>query len=378
VASTVAKQTVRVSETATPPVAVSRTPALLADSMARLAVADVPTEEGTPTNDDIGPADPSRVADQGGNRAAASGAHATSPAATHDRAASSKVVYASAFAAAERPGSEPGGETGSGGVPVSRAEAVMGHPSIGSGHGLRSPRALGLDFMSPDGLESQGGMIARAVLGNQFAGGLQLSGGEAMVSAAFQGAAWARMTGAGAPEAAALGPGMPGVYLTSTSSTGDNETQNAFDAMLASFLIANRLSLYPSPEVEPATLLLVESEEETRDAMTVMLFKEGYQVLAVATGRDAWNVLRSPFSPIDGVLLDVHLPDIDGVQLVQRLREVYPTLPVFTWGNGSEPGKAAQLVKLGVQHLTRMRAAELGQLIDTVRAFLRGGGTIEP
>jgi CheY-like chemotaxis protein len=382
-----------VSETATRPVAVSRMPALLADSMARLrmtaltslsgiahdpgglAVADGPTDEGAPTNDDIGPADPNRVADQGGKSASASEPHATSPAATHERAAPSKVVYASAFPTAERLGSDPGGESGSGGgVPVSRAEAVMGHRSLGSGHGLRSPRALALDLMSQEG---QGEMIARAVQGNPFGGGLQLLAGEAMVTAAFADAAWAPMTGAGVPEAAALAPGMPGVYLTSTSSAGDNETQNALDAMLASLLIANRLSLYPSPEVEPATLLLVESEEETRDAMTVMLFKEGYQVLAVATGRDAWNVLRSPFSPIDGVLLDVHLPDIDGVQLVQRLREIYPTLPVFTWGNGSEPGKAAQLVKLGVQHLTRMRAAELGQLIQTVRAFLRGG-TIEP
>jgi CheY-like chemotaxis protein len=131
------------------------------------------------------------------------------------------------------------------------------------------------------------------------------------------------------------------------------------------------LALHLGPQAEPPTLLRVESDEATRDAMTMMLFAEGYQVVAVATGRDAWNVLRAPFTPIDIMLLDVHLPDISGLHLVQRLRPTYPRLPVFAWMLGSEPAVAAQLDELGVFHFLRGQSAESTELVETVRAYLR-------
>jgi CheY-like chemotaxis protein len=274
----------------------------------------------------------------------------------------------------------PGAELASGGVSFSRAEAAVSSQTFAgtaAGRGFLSPRALALGPMGESARAGPAEMTASA-RGDYFVGNLPVTGSEESAAAAFAYAGWVRLaTGAPASEEAALAPGLGGMYLTSSSGTADNDTRDAFEAMLVSLLIANPLSLYPSPEKEPETLLLVESDEETRDAMTVMLFKEGYQVLAVATGRDAWNVLRSPFAPIDQVLLDVHLPDIDGVQLVQRLRETYPTLPVFTWGYGSASGEAAQLVELGVPYCPGGQAAELGQLIETVRTFLRGGFTGE-
>lgn len=132
------------------------------------------------------------------------------------------------------------------------------------------------------------------------------------------------------------------------------------------------MTLHLGTQAERPTLLLVESDESTRDAMTLMLFGEGYQVVAAATGRDAWHVLRNPFTPIDMMLLDVHLPDVGGLQLVQRLRELYPALPVFAWMHGPEPAGAAQLRRLGVHAYARGDSTELTDLVETVRAFLRG------
>jgi CheY-like chemotaxis protein len=183
--------------------------------------------------------------------------------------------------------------------------------------------------------------------------------------------AWVPGAGA-APEAHGLGGGR----LSGTGDKADNEALDAGYGALLSLLIANPLTLYPGPEAEPPTLLLVESDEEARDAMTVMLFQEGYQVTAVGTGRDAWNVLRAPFAPVDGVLLDVHLPDISGVQLCQRLRGAYPNLPVFAWLHGLGQAEAAQLAQMGVPHCAT-RSAELAELLGTVRAFLRGGTSPE-
>jgi DNA-binding response OmpR family regulator len=130
-------------------------------------------------------------------------------------------------------------------------------------------------------------------------------------------------------------------------------------------------------QAERRTLLLVESDGDTRDAMTMMLFTEGYQVVAVPTGRDAWKVLRYPFTPIDGMLLDVHLPDVSGIQLVRRLRETYPTLPVFAWMYRAEPAEAAQLGQFGVHQHTCDPSAETAELVEAVRSFLRGASPPE-
>jgi DNA-binding response OmpR family regulator len=138
------------------------------------------------------------------------------------------------------------------------------------------------------------------------------------------------------------------------------------------FVLAGSLIRDNGWQAERPALLLVESDEKTRDTMTAMLFAEGYHVVAVASGRDAWNVLRSPFAPIDMMLLDVHLPDISGLHLVQRLRQNYPTLPVFAWMYGSEPAEVAHLGQLGVYHYTPERAPEVAELLESVRDFLRG------
>jgi CheY-like chemotaxis protein len=157
----------------------------------------------------------------------------------------------------------------------------------------------------------------------------------------------------------------------SAANSGTQPLETTSGATLG-FMLAGALTIHLGSQAERPTLLLVVSDEDTRDSMTVMLFAEGYQVVAVANGRDAWNVLRSPFAPINMMLLDVHLPDISGVHLVQRLRQNYPRLPVFAWMNGSEPAEVARLGELGVHHYRLAQAAEFSELVESVRAFLRG------
>jgi CheY-like chemotaxis protein len=162
----------------------------------------------------------------------------------------------------------------------------------------------------------------------------------------------------------------PGDDRFAGSNPGSEPLETASKVTLEFMLAGLALSL--GSQVERPTLLLVESDEGTRDTLTVMLFAEGYEVVAVANGRDAWNVLRSPFAPIRMMLLDVHLPDISGLHLVQRLRQTYPTLPVFAWMYGSEPTDIAQLSELGVYHYTPVQSVVMTELFESVRAFLHG------
>ncbi|MBX6391335.1 MAG: response regulator transcription factor [Frankia sp.] len=67
-----------------------------------------------------------------------------------------------------------------------------------------------------------------------------------------------------------------------------------------------------------ATLLLVEDDNRIRQALRMALADEGYDVREAATGGEA--ITQSLMPGIDVVLLDLMLPDMDGLEVCRRLR----------------------------------------------------------
>ncbi len=123
-----------------------------------------------------------------------------------------------------------------------------------------------------------------------------------------------------------------------------------------------------SKEHQP-TVLVVEDDEIARDAMTRILVREGYLVLTAESGHAALDILRAPLSPIDVVLLDVHLPDVSGIDLCARIREMYANMPVVVCTGEAEPQEAARLLEMGVQRYFRKPIA-VDELLATVEAAL--------
>jgi len=101
------------------------------------------------------------------------------------------------------------------------------------------------------------------------------------------------------------------------------------------------------------TVLLVEDDEDTLFAMDKLLTREGYLVLTAESGHDAIGMLKQPLSPIDVVLLDVHLPDVEGTALGARMRELKPALPIVVCTGAAEPEEVAALIRLGAVHYLR-------------------------
>jgi DNA-binding response OmpR family regulator len=117
------------------------------------------------------------------------------------------------------------------------------------------------------------------------------------------------------------------------------------------------------------TILLVEDDEATRDAMMAILVREGYLVLTAESGHDTVSLLKAPLSPIDVVLLDVHLPDVSGIDLCARIRALQPDLPIVVCSGEAEPAEVAKLVELGV-HRYFQKPMSLDELLATVEAAL--------
>jgi CheY-like chemotaxis protein len=70
----------------------------------------------------------------------------------------------------------------------------------------------------------------------------------------------------------------------------------------------------------PCKVLLVDDDEELRDALGAALQAHGYQVRCMANGSEALAFLRSYPRP-DAIVLDLMMPDMDGWEFRNRLRE---------------------------------------------------------
>ncbi|MDZ7778641.1 MAG: response regulator [Gemmatimonadota bacterium] len=95
-------------------------------------------------------------------------------------------------------------------------------------------------------------------------------------------------------------------------------------------------------------VLLVDDQEWTSRSIESILRPKGHVVLKAYTGQQALELVTK-VNP-DVVMVDVHLPDVDGIDLVRRLREsptIQPTTPILMV-TASNVGKAARLEALGV------------------------------
>jgi two-component system, cell cycle sensor histidine kinase and response regulator CckA len=85
----------------------------------------------------------------------------------------------------------------------------------------------------------------------------------------------------------------------------------------------------PEPAARPATVLLVEDEEEVRALARDVLEMHGYVVLEALDVADAVRIAETHAGPIHLLVTDVMMPGASGPELARRLRAGRPELRVL-------------------------------------------------
>ncbi len=110
-------------------------------------------------------------------------------------------------------------------------------------------------------------------------------------------------------------------------------------------------------------VLVVDDEPQIRRALRLVLRANGYDVAEVGTGEGALDALV--IQPFDLMILDLMLPDVDGVEVCRRLRE-WSHLPVVVLSaHGEEEVKVCALDE-GAEteyDLLRVLTTEVGRVI---------------
>jgi DNA-binding response OmpR family regulator len=81
--------------------------------------------------------------------------------------------------------------------------------------------------------------------------------------------------------------------------------------------------------VETHTILIVEDARVVRRVTNRILTEEGYRVLEAGDAEEALEIVRMPMASIDLLLLDVVLPDMDGIRLYMEISARRAGIPVL-------------------------------------------------
>ncbi|MFZ4518815.1 MAG: response regulator [Microthrixaceae bacterium] len=122
------------------------------------------------------------------------------------------------------------------------------------------------------------------------------------------------------------------------------------------------------------TVLVVDDEPRIRRALEVNLVARDYKVALAATGEEALRTARA--EPPDLVLLDLGLPGISGVQVIEGLRE-WTDVPIIVLSvREEESDKVAALDAGADDYVTKPFGMD--ELMARLRAALRRGAAEDP
>ena len=93
------------------------------------------------------------------------------------------------------------------------------------------------------------------------------------------------------------------------------------------------------------TVLIVDDEKNYPPILSAVLEEEGFETLTAYSGEEALSVLKN--SDVDLVLTDMKMPSMDGIELLERIKEKNPGLPVIMMTAHGTVEKAVEAMQKG-------------------------------
>jgi two-component system, OmpR family, KDP operon response regulator KdpE len=122
-----------------------------------------------------------------------------------------------------------------------------------------------------------------------------------------------------------------------------------------------------STDSDAGRVLVVEDEPALLRALEITLRARGYQVVSSPDGRSA--LTEAARHPPDAVLLDLGLPDLDGSEVIRRLRAWTPVPVLVLSGRGGSGDKIGALDAGADDYV--MKPFSMEELLARLRALLR-------
>ena len=117
------------------------------------------------------------------------------------------------------------------------------------------------------------------------------------------------------------------------------------------------------------TILLVDDEEMILDVGKAMLEKLGYRLMTAKSGREAITVVAASGEAIDLVILDLIMPEMDGIKTFDWIRRIEPHIPVMLSSGYALDDQADDIMRRGCRGFIQ-KPFSLSELSARVRKIL--------
>ncbi len=118
----------------------------------------------------------------------------------------------------------------------------------------------------------------------------------------------------------------------------------------------------------PETVLVVDDEKNIQLTLARALAMEGYAAETAGGGLEALEKIAA--LPVDAVVMDVRMPDLDGLEVLRRARQSRPGLPVIVMSGHGNVETVRQAFKLGAFDYLEKPITEKEKLVVAVRNAL--------
>jgi two-component system OmpR family response regulator len=127
------------------------------------------------------------------------------------------------------------------------------------------------------------------------------------------------------------------------------------------------------PDGSPLRVLVVDDELNIAELLAMALRYEGWEVAQAGTGTAAVNAAKRERP--DAVVLDIMLPDVDGLEVMRRMRTSMPDVPVlFLTARDAVEDRVVGLTAGGDDYVTKPFSLE--EVVARLRALMRRTGAV--
>jgi CheY-like chemotaxis protein len=123
-----------------------------------------------------------------------------------------------------------------------------------------------------------------------------------------------------------------------------------------------------------ARVLLIDDVEDIRHTMSIVLRREGHEVVEAADGLEGIRRLRE--GPVDLLITDVLMPGADGIEVIKQARQNAPDLKVIAMSGGGDrlpAGFSLKMAQAFGAEAVLYKPFENAELLATVRSVLAEG-----
>ena len=163
-----------------------------------------------------------------------------------------------------------------------------------------------------------------------------------------------------------------GGFVTVESEEGRGTTFKLFLPAATDNIAKQKAQNKNTPQGRGTMILVVDDEDSIARSTALVLEKNGYKVLVAADGISALALFKEHADKIKIVLTDVMMPELDGVELTQALKEISTQVKIIaSTGHATETHKA-ELLALGVEQILH-KPYDAKKLLAALRDVMKPG-----